>query len=371
MRAAARCLFQWAGAATLLAAVGLARATPGVADGFALSVVTDQVPNARQMALTESGILFVGTRAAGRVYAVALGDDWPAAPEVVTLAEGLAMPSGIALLGGDLYVAALNRVLRFADIEATFRDRPQPEVVTDALPDKRHHGWKYLVAGGDSLLYVPVGAPCNICLSEDARFASILTVHPRTGATAIVARGVRNSVGMDWHPVTGELWFTDNGRDWLGDDAPPEEVNRLAKPGGHYGYPHIHGASIRDPAFGDGHDASAYIAPEVELQAHAAALGIAFYTGDQFPPEHRHALFIAEHGSWNRTTKVGYRVSVVRFPESGPEYAPFVDVWLRGGRATGRPNDVLVANDGSLLISDDLGGRIYRVTYLGDRTEGG
>ena len=366
MRHTAGHSFRSAIAAGSLLAGALAGATPGVAEGFALSVLTAQVPNARQMALTKSGILFVGTRTAGRVYAVVLSDDGSAALDVVTVAEGLAMPSGIALLGDDLYVAALNRVLRFPNIEATFRGNPQPEVITDALPSERHHGWKYIAAGKDGMLYVPVGAPCNICLSDDARYASILTVHPRSGATTIVARGVRNSVGMDWHPVTGELWFTDNGGDWLGDDIPPEEINRLAKPGGHYGYPHIHGASFADPRFGAGHDAAAYIPPEVEIQAHAAALGIAFYTGDQFPAEHRHALFVAEHGSWNRSAKVGYRVSVVRFLESGPEYAPFVDVWLRDERATGRPNDVLVANDGSLLISDDLGGRIYRVAYTGD-----
>ena len=338
----------------------------GPPDGFALSVVTDEVPNARQMALAESGVLFVGTRRLGRVYAVVLGEKWDAKPEVVTFAKGLAMPSGVALVDGDLYVAALNQVLRYRDIEDTFRDSPTPELVTSALPDKRHHGWKYLLAGVDGHLYVPVGAPCNICLSEDERFASILRMHPGTGATTIYAHGVRNSVGMAWHPTTGELWFTDNGRDMLGDDVPPEEVNRVAKPGAHYGYPHIHGAAIADPSFGEGHDPAAYVPPEFEIQAHAAALGIAFYTADQFPPQYRGALFIAEHGSWNRSSKVGYRVSVLRFLESGPAYSPFVDVWLDGERASGRPNDVLVAKDGSLLVSDDQGGRIYRVYYTGD-----
>lgn len=334
--------------------------------GFALSVVTDDVPNARQMALSDSGVLFVGTRRRGRVYAVVLGEDWESDPEVVTFATGLTVPSGVALVDGDLYVAALNQVLRYPDIEANFRGKPTPEVVTDELPDKMHHGWKYLLAGADGHLYVPVGAPCNICLSEDQRFASILRMHPATGETTVYAHGVRNSVGMAWHPATGELWFTDNGRDMMGDDVPPEEVNRVAKPGAHYGYPHIHGAAIADPRFGEGHDPAAYIAPEFEIQAHAAALGMAFYTADQFPPEYRGALFIAEHGSWNRSSKVGYRVSVLRFLESGAVYSPFVDVWLDGEQASGRPNDVLVANDGSLLISDDQGGRIYRVQYTGD-----
>ena len=335
----------------------------GVAPGFTLAVVTDEVPNARQMALAESGLLLVGTRRVGKLYAVVPPPDADAAPEVVTFATGLSMPSGLALIDGDLYVGALDRVLRYPDIEHAYRDEPTPEVVTDQLPDRRHHGWKYLSVGPNGYLYVPVGAPCNVCKSDDPRFASILRMDPRTGATTIYAHGVRNSVGMAWHPDTGKLWFTDNGRDMLGDDVPPEEVNQVVAPGGHYGYPHIHGTGIRDPNFGDGHDAADTIAPEVEIQAHSAALGLAFYTGDAFPADYANALFIAEHGSWNRSAKVGFRVSVVRFDATGPAYAPFVDIWLDGQQASGRPNDVLMAPDGSLLISDDQGGRIYRVTY--------
>ena len=335
----------------------------GLPPGFSLSVVTDEVPSARQMALSETGVLFVGSLRAGKLYAVVLGEDWNAKPEVVVFASGLAMPSGLALLGDDLYVAALDRVLHYPNIANTFRDRPTPQTVTDALPDKRHHGWKYLSVGPDGYLYVPVGAPCNICLSEDARFASILRMHPRSGETTVYASGVRNSVGMAWHPQTGVLWFTDNGRDMLGDDVPPEEVNRVVEAGAHYGYPYVHGTDILDPRFGDGHDPADYTPPTFEIQAHAAALGMAFYTGEMFPAEYAGALFIAEHGSWNRSSKVGYRVSALRRTESGLSYSPFVDVWLDGQRSTGRPNDVLVAPDGSLLISDDQGGRIYRVAY--------
>lgn len=333
----------------------------GLPPGFSLSVVTDEVPSARQMALSESGVLFVGSLRAGKLYAVVLGEDWNAKPEVVVFASGLAMPSGVVLLGDDLYVAALDRVLRYPDIASTFRDRPTPQTVTDALPDKRHHGWKYLSVGPDGYLYVPVGAPCNICLSEDPRFASILRMHPRSGETTVYASGVRNSVGMAWHPQTGVLWFTDNGRDMLGDDVPPEEVNRVVDAGAHYGYPYVHGTDVLDPRFGDGHDPADYTPPTFEIQAHAAALGMAFYTGEMFPADYAGALFIAEHGSWNRSSKVGYRVSALRRTESGLSYSPFVDVWLDGQRSTGRPNDVLVAPDGSLLISDDQGGRIYRV----------
>ena len=349
----------------LLAFPGSADPTAGegIAAGFTLSVLTDDVPNARQMAETESGLLLVGTRRAGKVYAVVPVPDGP--PEVVTFAEGLTMPSGLALIGDDLYVAALDRVLRYADIERRFRESPEPEIVTDDLPDKYHHGWKYLSVGPDGYLYVPVGAPCNLCKSEDPRFASILRMDPRTGETTIHAHGVRNSVGMAWHPETRELWFTDNGRDMLGDDIPPEEVNRVEKAGDHYGYPHIHGTAIPDPEFGQDHDPADYVAPAHEIQAHAAALGIDFYTGSQFGPEYANALFIAEHGSWNRSSKVGYRVSVLKFVDSKPSYSPFVDVWLDGQRASGRPNDVLVSRDGSLLISDDQGGTIYRVTRTG------
>ena len=334
-----------------------ASAEEGVAAGFSLSVVTDRVPNARQMAQTDSGLLLVGSRSAGNLYAVTLAPGREA--EVVTFASGLKVPSGIALIGDDLYVGALNRVLRYRDIERTFRDRPQPEVVTDTLPGE-HHGWKYLSVGPDGYLYVPVGAPCNICQRKEEIFATILRMHPDTGDWTIHARGVRNSVGMDWHPETGKLWFTDNGRDWLGPDLPPEEVNVVEEAGAHYGFPHIHGTDIRDPEFGQDHDPADYVAPVYKIQAHSAALGMAFYDGDRFPAAYAGALFIAEHGSWNRLSKVGYRVSVVR--AGAMEAQPFVDVWLDGEVSTGRPADVMVARDGSLLISDDYGGRIYRVT---------
>ena len=331
---------------------------------FRLSVLTANVPGARQMAETESGLLLVGSMRSGNLYAVVAEPEGEA--EVVTVASGLTIPSGLALIGGDLYVGALDRVLRYRAIETTFRDNPQPEIVTDSLPDKFHHGWKYLSVGPDGFLYVPVGAPCNICESEDPRFASILRMDPMTGGTTIYAAGVRNSVGMAWHPDTGELWFSDNGRDWLGDDEPAEEINRVTEAGAHYGYPYVHAGDILDPEFGEGRNPADYVPPEIRIQAHSAALGLAFYTGDQFPASYRNALFIAEHGSWNRSSKVGYRVSVVRFAEAGPVYEPFLDLWLKDEKVTGRPNDVLVSRDGSLLISDDKSGAIYRVTYHGE-----
>ncbi|MCZ6659240.1 MAG: PQQ-dependent sugar dehydrogenase [Gammaproteobacteria bacterium] len=356
----------------LLLAAALAMAACGNADvtalelpeGFSLRVVTIEVKNARQMALDDDGTLFVGTRRQGSVYAIAnaLTD---ANPQVIELATGLTMPTGVAVKDGQLYVGATNRILRF-DAGNLVANAPF-EVVTEDLPDKRMHGWKYLKFGPDGALYVPVGAPCNICLSEDPRFASILRMNAETGETTIFAQGIRNSVGFAWHPTTQHLWFTDNGRDLMGDDVPSEEVNVATRPGQHFGYPFIHAGDVPDPEYGKGVDAATYQPPTVKIQAHSAALGATFYTGSQFPPEYQGALFIAEHGSWNRSVKVGYRISVVTMDRDAPHYQPFIRGWLEGQRNWGRPNDVLVAPDGSLLISDDQAGAIYQVTYQAPR----
>ena len=334
--------------------------------GFSISVLSESVPNARQMALSDTGTLFVGTLQAGDVYAIsnALSAN-PAAP--VVIAKGLTMPSGLALQGNDLYVGALNRILRFQNVEAHLAPDAPFTVITDTLPDKTHHGWKYLGFGPDGALYIPVGAPCNICLSTDERFASLLRMELDSGQVSVYARGIRNTVGFDWHPRTNALWFTDNGRDMLGDDVPAEEVNVAARPGLHFGYPFVHAGTLPDPEFGDKIEQAAqteeFAAPRLLIQAHSAALGVAFYDAERFPANYHGALFIAEHGSWNRSSKVGYQVSVVTFDESGEHYSPFITGWLAEEENWGRPNDVLVAPDGSLLISDDQAGAIYRVTY--------
>ena len=335
-------------------------------DGFSIRTITPEVPDARQMALAADGTLFAGTRRRGAVYAIpnALSAE---SPQALTLVKGLKLPNGVAVAGGDLYVAEVSRILRFPSIGAWTDgggEGPAPyEVVTDQLPDRTHHGWKYIKFGPDGQLYVPVGAPCNVCLSEDPRFAALLRIDPKTGAATVHASGIRNTVGFAWHPATGQLWFSDNGRDLMGDDVPPEEINVATKPGQHFGYPFIHGNGIRDPEFGNDAPALEFTPPRLEIQAHAAALGIDFYTQAQFPPRYRHALFIAEHGSWNRSAKVGYRVSVVALDEGKPRYAPFITGWLEGERQWGRPVDVLAAPDGSLLISDDQQGAIYQVTW--------
>ena len=316
------------------------------------------------MALGADGTLYVGSWTEGKVYAVpnALGSD---SPKVIILAEDLSLPSGLTVRNGDLYVAALNRVLHFPGISQRLAPGARYKVITDRLPDIRHHGWKYIKFGPDGRLYLPVGAPCNMCLSEDPRFATILSMDPVSGETEIVAQGVRNNVGFAWHPRTGQLWFTDNGRDLLGDDVPPEEVNVLTRAGQHFGYPFVHATDILDPDFGSNADPAAYVPPVVEIQAHSAALGVDFYTGNRFPERYRDALFIAEHGSWNRSSKVGYQVSVIVFEENVPRYEPFIKGWLQGQTNWGRPADVLVAPDGSLLISEDQEGVIYQATYSG------
>ena len=334
--------------------------------GFRIEVYADGVENARSLALGPGGVLFVGTRSEGNVYAVVDRDGDERADRVYTIARGLNMPNGVAVREGALYVAEVNRILRFDDIERRLENPPKPVVVNDTLPRERHHGWKFIAFGPDGLLYVPVGAPCNICLSEDERFASILRMKPDGTGVEVFAHGVRNSVGFDWHPRTKELWFTDNGRDWLGDNAPPDELNRAPKPGLHFGYPFCHGRDIADPEFGTRRRCSEFVPPVQELGPHVAAVGMRFYTGRMFPPEYHGQIFIAEHGSWNRSTPIGYRVTVVTLDgDRAVAYGPFAEGWLQGSKAWGRPADVLVMPDGALLVSDDEAGVIYRISYAG------
>lgn len=331
--------------------------------GFAIELVA-RVDNARQMALGPKGTLFVGSMQAGRVYAVRLG---PGAPvEVLTLASGLSLPVGVAFQGGALYVSAVDRVLRFDDIENRLADPPKPVVVTDRLPKDRHHGWKFIAFGPDGKLYVPVGAPCNLCEPDADRYANIMRMNADGSGLETFARGVRNTVGFDWDLRTREMWFTDNGRDWLGDDSPPDELNHAPRAGMHFGFPYCHGGTISDPELGRRRPCADFTPPAQNLGPHVAALGMRFYTGTQFPAPYRNQILIAEHGSWNRTKKIGYRVSLVRL-ENGKavSYEPFATGWLQGEDVWGRPADVLVMPDGSLLVSDDFAGAIYRITYRG------
>ncbi len=332
--------------------------------GFAIEYYAEGVENARQMALGDGGTLFVGSRRAGKVHAVVDSDGDRRADRVVLIAEGLKMPSGIEFRDGDLYVAAVSRVLRYPDIEARLDNPPEPEVLVDDLPTEDHHGWKYLRFAPDGDLFLPVGAPCNIC--DEPGFAEIRRLDLENGESETWAYGVRNSVGLAFHPQTAELWFTDNGRDWMGDDLPDCELNHAPERGMHFGFPYCHQGDVIDPEFGEGKSCADYVAPEINLGPHVAPLGLAFYTGDQFPDDYQGDLIIAEHGSWNRSDKIGYRLKRVTFEEgavTGQEV--FAEGWLQGQEDWGRPNDVLVLPDGSLLVSDDKADAIYRITYTG------
>ena len=336
--------------------------------GFSISVYAEGVENARSLALSPEGTLFIGTRKAGNVYAVVdADDDGATAEKVYTIASGLDNPNGVAFKDGSLYVAEVRRILRYDNIEQQLESPPEPVVVYDELPEMGHHGWKYLAFGPDDKLYSQIGAPCNICNEEDTdeRFATLFRIDPDGTNFEIVARGVRNSVGVAWHPETGELWFTENGRDLMGDNQPPDELNKVTTLGEHFGFPYCHGGSIVDPRWGEGRKCDEFVAPVQNLGPHVAALGLKFYTGAQFPAEYRNQILIAEHGSWNRTIPIGYRIMMVKLDESGNAlgYAPFAEGWLQGRRAWGRPVDILEMADGSLLVSDDEADVVYRITY--------
>jgi glucose/arabinose dehydrogenase len=332
--------------------------------GFNIALYAENVPNARGMARGQDGVLFVGTRDKGDVYAVLDKNGDQRADEVLTIAHGLHMPVGVAYRKGSLYVSAVDRILRFDNIDTQLRDVPSPVVIADRFPKETSHGWKFIAFGPDGKLYVPVGAPCNICEPDPDRYALIGRLNSDGSGYEIVARGVRNSVGFDWDPITHDLWFTENGRDYLGDNQPPDELNHAARPGLHFGYPYCHGRTISDPEYGRKHTCDEFTAPAAELGPHVASLGMRFYTGDLFPKEYRDRIFIAEHGSWNRSEKVGYRITVVTRDDQGrTSYSVFAEGWLQGQRAWGRPVDVLVMPDGALLVSDDSAGVIYRISY--------
>ena len=339
--------------------------------GFEISLFAANVKDARSMVHGEQklpgggGTIFVGTRREGAVYAIR--HDGRKATEVLTLASGLNMPNGVAIKDGALYVAEVNRVIRFDAVETKLPRAADPVVVYDRYPGDRHHGWKFIRFGPDGWLYVPVGAPCNICEKDDP-YSSITRLKPDGSAMEVFARGVRNSVGFDWHPATKELWFTDNGRDMMGDDVPPDELNHAPKAGMHFGYPYCHGGDIADPEYGKKRACADFTAPAQKFGAHVASLGVRFYTGSLFPAEYRNRMFIAEHGSWNRSKKSGYRVMQAKV-EGGKvvDYGVFAEGFLdaKADSAWGRPVDVMMMPDGALLVSDDHANAIYRISYRG------
>jgi glucose/arabinose dehydrogenase len=333
--------------------------------GFSISVYAE-VEDARSMALSPSAILYVGNRSEDKVYALKDTDGDYKADKKWVLASGLNMPNGVAFKDGDLYVAEVNRVHKFPKIESNL-NKPTSQVIYDKFPTEKHHGWKYIAFGPDGKLYVPVGAPCNICESSDPIFASITRMNADGTGLEVFAHGVRNTVGFTWHPQTKNIWFTDNGRDMMGDDVPPCELNTATKIGQHFGYPYCHGGTIKDPEFGNKKPCSEFIQPAQNLGAHVAPLGLKFYTGSMFPAEYKNQIILAEHGSWNRSKKSGYQLSLVKVDATGKAigYTAFASGWKDDAKQTnwGRPVDVLVMPDGSLLVSDDGAGVIYRITY--------
>jgi glucose/arabinose dehydrogenase len=355
----------------LYVSVGTAYAAPDVEDidfrlpdGFKAEVLVEGVANARSMALGDDDTLYIGTRRLGRVYAVK--NVFSGRPEIVVLAENLQVPNGVAVHDGDLYVAEPKRILRYPGINGRIDAPGDPEIIDGNLPYKgKLHSWRYIGFGPDERLYVSIGAPGNAVNEPD--LALILRMAPDGSSREVFARGIRNSVGFDWHPQSGELWFTDNGRDMLGDDLPPGELNRVPDSGLDFGYPYCHAGFITDPDLGDLGKCENSVAPAQALGPHVAPLGMIFYTGEMFPAGYRNQIFIAEHGSWNRSAaagKTGYRVALVRLDgNNAVSYEPFMEGFLDQDRVLGRPVDLLIAPDGALLVSDDQRGVIYRIFY--------
>lgn len=335
-------------------------------EGFSIDLYSDNVPNARSMTLSPRGVLYVGTRQDDKVYALEDTNGDHNADKKYIIAENMNTPNGVAFKDGDLYVAEINKIWKFVDIESNLDKVKSPILISDEFPSDKHHGWKYIAFGPDDKLYVPVGAPCNICESKKAVYASITRMNKDGSEFEIFAEGIRNTVGFTWHPETKEMWFTDNGRDMMGDNLPPCELNHAPKAGMHFGYPYCHGGDIADPTHGGEYSCTEFTPPAQKLGPHVAPLGLKFYTGDMFPEEYRNDIFIAEHGSWNRSNKIGYRVMRIKM-ENGKAvgYEPFVYGWLdeEAQEAFGRPVDVLIMPDGAMLVSDDRAGVIYRITY--------
>jgi glucose/arabinose dehydrogenase len=332
--------------------------------GFEVAVFAEKVENARSLARGARGTIFVGSRNAGVVHALIDADGDFVAEKVVQVASGLELPNGVVFHDGALYVATNTAILRFDKIEERLDSPPKPITLHAKLPPKDHHGWRYLGLGPDGKLYVAIGAPCNVCDQDDPRFASISRLNLDGSGFEVFARGIRNSVGFTWKPGTSELWFTDNGRDWSGDDRPPDELNRAERAGLHFGFPHCHGGDLVDTEHRKQEGCAGFVPPVRKLGPHVAALGVRFYTGAMFPPEYKGQLLIAEHGSWNRSKKIGYRLMRVRLEgEGAPTYEPFVSGFLAGGDVWGRPVDLLELPDGSVLVSDDYANAVYRISY--------
>ena len=365
-----------AGVALMVALAACAQQKPAPLDlsalklppGFHVDLYAGDVAGARSLALGANGTVFVGSRAQGMVRALIDADHDGRAERIVTIASGLDIPNGVAFHDGDLYVGALSRILRYRAIESHLDAPPGPEVVTDKLPADAEHGWRFIAFGPDGRLYVAIGSPCNECDKGDA-YAKLISMKTDGSDWQDVAYGIRNTLGFDWQPGTNALWFTENGRDSMGEDMPADELNRVSRIGEHFGYPYCHQGDTLDPELGKGKSCSDYTPPVFKLGAHVAALGMRFYTGTMFPAEYRNAIIVAEHGSWERKVKSGYRVMVAHVDgDRVLGYEPLLDGFTHGDEFYGRPTDVLVMPDGALLVSDSSAGAVYRVSYAAPAT---
>jgi glucose/arabinose dehydrogenase len=330
--------------------------------GFKAEVWASDILDARGMRLGDKGTVFVSSLfVAGKIYAVT---DKGGKREVKTIAEKLFLPNGIEFYKGALYVATPKDITRYDGIEDKLDSPPKPVMVYDKLPGDVPHGWKFIKIGPDGKLYVPIGAPCNICEPDRDKYTRIIRMNLDGSGVETVVKGMRNTVGFDWHPKTHELWFGDNQRDWLAEDMPLDELNRVTKPGQDYGFPYCHSGMMADPQFGWGKDCKNYVKPALLIGPHAAPLGMRFYTGKMFPAKYQNAIFLTRHGPWNKTEKYAADVVAVFIDAKGnARMEPFLTGLVENNQYLGRPADVLVMKDGSLLVSDDHNGAIYRITY--------
>ena len=329
--------------------------------GFNIEVYGSGVPNARSLRSGDKGTVFVGNRQLDKVYAII---DRNGKREAIVIASGLDRPNGLAYLDGTLYIAEGTQISKLEGIEDHLDNPPKPVVIYSDFLNHQSHGWKFMGLGPDRKLYVNVGSPCNICEPPETN-GQIRRITLDGSSAEVVARGVRNSVGFDWHPVTKALYFTDNGRDWLSEDLPEDELNRVTKIGQHFGFPYCHQGTFTDREMGWGRSCDEFEKPVALLGPHSAALGMRFYTGRMFPVAYRNAIFIARHGSWNKTKKVGGDVVIAKLNKDGTvkSIEPFLTGFVQNNDYIGRPVDVQAMKDGSLLVSDDYAGAVYRVTY--------
>jgi glucose/arabinose dehydrogenase len=334
---------------------------------FAISIYADGLANPRSLAVDTDDTVYVGSRMAGSVIALQDLDHDGIAEKKYVIAQGLKEPTGVALHQQNLYVAETSRILRFKQPGVHLEKQPVFDVIKSDLPDKAWHGARAIKIGPDNKMYIPIGAPCNVCDVEVGEFGKIWRMNLDGSEFERVALGVRNSVGLAWHPVTRDLWFTDNGRDELGDNMPSCELNSVSNNNTHFGFPYCHGGSVLDPIWGDGKKCASFTPPVALLGPHVAPLGLSFNTLDQFPEAYKNQLFIAEHGSWNRTQKIGYRISLITLNGNALVSDTVFADFLVGDTVMGRPVDIAWLKDGSMLVSDDEKGRIYRITYTGEK----